>query len=155
MSVLVTGGNGLIGANIVRILTEIHGDDVVIVDASPDLAEHSVLTDVADRVKYVQGSVTDLAFLLRVIKEHKVTDVVHGAAIIAGAAARRPTEALEVNILGTVNVLEASRIEGLRRVVAISSSAVMGDPEDLNTPRKEDDSMLPAVGIDPISKLTC
>lgn len=155
MSILVTGGNGLIGANIVRILAEVHDDEVVIVDASPDLAEHSVLTEVADKVKYVQGSVTDLALLLRTIKDHGVTEAVHGAAIIAGAAARRPSEALEVNILGTVNMLEAARIVGLRRVVALSSSAVMGDPEDLNTPRREDDIMLPAVGIYPISKLTC
>lgn len=155
MSVLVTGGNGLIGSNVARILAEDHGEEVVILDAAPDVAGRSILSDVGQRIRYVQGSVTDLSMILRIVKDHDVTSIVHSAAIIAGAAARRPAEALEVNILGTVNVLEAVRIAGLRRAVAMSSSAVMGDPEDLETPRQEEDIMLPAVGIYPISKLTC
>lgn len=153
MTVLVTGGTGLIGSNVARLLATAHDTDVVVLDRLASPPEGSVLADVADRVPFVAGTVTDLSFLIRTIKEFEVDRVVHSAALIAGTASARPIEALEVNVLGTANVLEAARICGLRRVIALSSSAVMGAPTDLETPRTEEAIVLPATGIYPLSKL--
>lgn len=155
MAVLVTGGTGLIGSNVARLLVVEHGQDVVVIDRLGDAPTGSVISDLKDRVTYVQGTVTDLSLLLRTIQQHKVEYVVHSAAIVAGAASARPIEALETNIVGTGLVLEAARIAGLRRVIALSSSAVMGSPEDLVTPRAEDDIVMPPTGLYPMSKLAC
>ena len=153
MSTLVTGGTGLIGLNVVRRLIA-DGNDVVVLDRMPPPAESSPISDVADRVKYISGSVTDLAFVLNTVKENDVRDVIHMAAIQTTTASLHPIEALQVNVMGTANIFEAARITDLRRVVVMSSSAVMGAPDDLVTPRREDQIVLPATGIYPLSKLT-
>jgi nucleoside-diphosphate-sugar epimerase len=153
MAVLVTGGTGLIGANVVRRLVA-EGDDVVVLDRVPPNDARSPLTELGDKVTYVIGTVSDLAMVLNTIKKYRVTDVIHMAALVAATASARPIEALEVNIIGTGNLLEAARILDLRRVIVLSSSGVMGAPDDLVTPRREEDIVLPATGIYPVSKLT-
>ena len=150
-SILVTGGTGLIGSNISRMLVE-QGRDVIVYDVSTPSERH-VLTNVMDRLKVEIGNVTDLSNLLRIIKKQGVEGIIHCAAILGTPANQRPIEALQANIIGAANMLEAARIADLRRVVIISSSAVMGAPDDLLTPRKEEEICLPLVGIYPLSKL--
>jgi UDP-glucuronate 4-epimerase len=101
------------------------------------------------------GSVTDLSNILRVIKKGKVEGIIHCGALVGTPTNQRPIEALQTNIIGSANMLEAARIANLGRVVIFSSSSVMGAPEDLVTPRKEEDTCLPLIGIYPLSKLTC
>lgn len=154
MTVMVIGGVGLIGSNVVRRLVQEHDDKVVVFDRVREPGGRSPLSDLGDKVEYIVGSVTDPTLVLRTIKTHDVESVVHLAALIGGEATARPIEALDINIMGTAHVLEAARIAQLRRVVVMSSSAVMGGPEDLVTPRKEEDIVLPTTGIYPLSKLT-
>ena len=86
---------------------------------------HSVVYPLLKKFPFVIGSVLDLPLLLNTIKQHKVQDVIHLAAIMAGAK-ERPVETVQVNVMGTVNVLEAGRILGLRRVICTSSFAAAG-----------------------------
>jgi UDP-glucose 4-epimerase len=150
--ILVTGGTGFIGSNISRTLVE-QGRNVVVYGKSAPSGHH-VLTDVLDRLKIEIGNVTDLSNLLRIIKNHGVEGIINCAAFLGAAANQRPIEALQVNIIGAANMLEAARIADLRRVVITSSGGVTGAPQDLLTPRKEEDICLPLVGIYPLSKLT-
>jgi UDP-glucose 4-epimerase len=153
MAILVTGGTGFIGSNVARILVTRHDVEVVVLDVRGRPSDPgSPVTELGDRIKYVVGSVTDLALLMHVIKDHHVDAVVNGAALLGQAAAMRPLEALAINVIGTANVLEAARIHGLRRVVQVSSSAVMGAPEDLSKPRREEEIVIPLTGIYPLSK---
>lgn len=153
MTVLVTGGTGFIGSNVARILATRHGERVVILDVRGRPADPgSPLAELGDRVSYVIGSITDMALLMHVIKEHDVDTVVNGAALLGQAAATRPVEALTINVIGAAHVLEAAGLQGLRRVVQVSSSAVMGAPEDLTKPRKEEEIVIPLNGIYPLSK---
>jgi UDP-glucose 4-epimerase len=153
MSILVTGGAGTIGSNICRMLAE-QGRDVVAYDVVP-ASRNSVLNDVVDRVQVETGSINDLSNLLRVIKARKVEGIIHCAALVAIPSNQRPIEALEVNVIGTAKILEAARIADLGRIVILSTSSVMGAPEDLDTPRKEEEVSLPLLGIYRLSKLTC
>lgn len=155
MAVLVTGGIGMIGSNVVRRLALQAGDEVVVLDRAHKPSAVTPLSGLGDRVHYVNGSVTDLALILRVIKEYRVDAIVHLAALIAGECTERPVEAMEINVMGTVNILEAARLEKIAgRVIVLSASAVMGGPADVVTPVSEDEVLLPATGIYTITKLT-
>jgi len=123
MSVLVTGAAGNIGSNIVRTLLS-EGEQVIGYDAAPP-PPHSVVYPLLRNFPFVLGSVVDLPLLLNTIKQHQVTDVIHLAAIMVGAK-ERPFETVQVNVMGTLNVLEAGRILGLRRVICTSSFAAAG-----------------------------
>ncbi|MFC2067276.1 NAD-dependent epimerase/dehydratase family protein [Chloroflexota bacterium] len=154
MAILVTGGTGLIGINTARFLAE-QGKDVVVFDRNPLPAKGNVLAEVMDRITVEIGNVADLAQVLNVIKKNKVDGIIHCAALMGTNANKHPIEALQTNIIGSTNMLEAARIMDLKRVIIVSSSAVMGDPEDVVTPRKEEEIVLPSMGIYPLSKLTC
>ncbi len=152
MAVLVTGGTGMIGSNIARLLAE-QGRKVVVYDVSERPGQFE---GVADRVKVELGSVTDLSHVMHVVQDNDVDGIINCAAILGTRSSPRPLEGLEVNIMGCANMLEAARLMHLRRVIIFSSAAAMGGPEDISTPRTEDDaSCLPLAGIYPLSKLTC
>ena len=72
----------------------------------------------------LQGDVLDLPALTGIIKAHDIDTVVHTAAIIAGRVAREGYWAFNVNIQGTINVAEAVRLAGVKRVVHISTLSV-------------------------------
>lgn len=152
MSILVIGGTGFVGGYLVKFLVD-QGRKVVAYDRLPPIEKDNILHKLKDSFVFKSGDVTDLSYLLHVIKEHHVEGVVNCAALVANTANEHPIEALNVNIIGSANVLEAARIMGLGRIVLVSSSAAMGAPEDLETPRKEEETVLPAIGVYPLSKL--
>lgn len=124
-SVLVTGALGCIGAWTVRelVLREI---PVVALDRSRDARRLELITtaDQLAGVRLVEGDLTDLATVERVLAEEGVTKIVHlGALQLPFCRADPPTGAL-VNVVGTVNVFEAARRAGLSGVVYTSSMAV-------------------------------
>ena len=85
-----------------------------------------------------------------VIKQHNVDAIVHLAAIM-GNAPQRPVETIRVNIEGTLNMLEAGRILGLRRVISTSSygaAASFGKDQSKTVP--EDEYVLPISSKDMI-----
>jgi UDP-glucose 4-epimerase len=123
MSVLVTGAAGHIGSNIVRTLLS-EGEQVIGYDAVLP-PPHSVVNPLLRKFPFVLGSVLDLPLLLNTIRQHNVREVIHLAAIMAGAK-ERPAETVQVNVMGTLNVLEAGRILALRRVLCTSSFAAAG-----------------------------
>lgn len=153
MAILVTGATGIIGANTVRFLAE-QGKDIVVYDTVPP-ASDNVFADMMDRVKVEIGNVNDLSHVLHVIKRENVEGIIHFAAIVGASALAVPLDTLQVNIIGSANMLEAARLMGLKRVILCSSSAVMGAPEDIVTPRKEEDYCFPLLGTYAVSKLAC
>ena len=129
--ILVTGGAGFVGLNVVEQLVA-RGDDVVVYDV---LAPR--ITVPAER-----GDVTDRAALDRLFRQYRFEKVIHLAAITAGRErdAREPRRIAEVNLIGTINVLEAARDHGVRRFVHASTGALygaagIGAPEPLDEER--------------------
>jgi nucleoside-diphosphate-sugar epimerase len=120
MTVLVAGGTGFIGSHLARALLS-SGRRVVILGRTPNM---NLIGDIALQVKFVRGDATSLADVLHAVKDHGVTDVYHLIALLADVSQQQPLSALKVNTESTLNVLEAARILGLRRIVYASSVAV-------------------------------
>lgn len=133
MSVLVTGGAGFIGANIVaRLLTE--GFDVKVID---DLAtgRRENIEAVGDEIEFIEGSILDDAVLENAVEG--VEYVFHEAAIPSvPRSVADPARSHLANATGTLKVLQAARDAGVKRVVYASSSSVYGDTPTL--PKKEE-----------------
>ncbi len=125
-SVLVTGGGGFIGSNLVRALVE-RGDEVRVLDNfATGRRENLAGLD----VRVVEGELRSY---------ERVHNAVRGAEIVfhlgaLGSVPRSvqdPLTSSAVNVEGTLNVLLAARDEGVRRVVFSSSSSVYGTRRDL------------------------
>jgi UDP-glucose 4-epimerase len=131
MTYLVTGGTGFIGSRIVRNLVH-EGEQVIVYDWNPErIALTRLLSteEINKNVKIIQGDVADYAHLTGVIKQYNCEKVVHLAALLLHDVNANPALALKVNCDGTVNVFEAARLLGLKKVVWISSGSVFGPPE--------------------------
>ena len=140
MRVLVTGGGGFIGSNLVRALVE-RGDDVRVLD-NFSTGQRANLAALANDVEVVEG---ELRSYERVHAATRGVEVVfhQGALPSVPRSVQDPLTTSAVNVEGTLNVLLAARDEGVRRVVCASSSSVYGNSGEL--PRFE------AAHPDPIS----
>lgn len=123
-TVLVTGAGGCIGAWVVARL-KARGRPVVGLDRSSDRRRLSLAMDgdVADEVPWEVADITDGAAVADIVARHRVGAVVHLAALQIPFCAADPIAGARVNVLGHVNVLEAARRAGLRRIVYASSVA--------------------------------
>src|SRR6185503_1814647 len=122
--VLVTGGAGFIGSNLVAALLE-RGDDVRVLD-NFSTGSRANLAALGRDVDVVEG---DLRSYERVHTAVRGTEVVfhQGALGSVPRSVQDPLSSTAVNVEGTLNVLLAARDEGIRRIVAASSSSVYGD----------------------------
>ena len=122
--VLVTGGAGFIGSNLVAALLE-RGDDVRVLD-NFSTGSRGNLAALGREVEVVEG---DLRSYERVHTAVRGVEVVfhQGALGSVPRSVQDPLTSTAVNVEGTLNVLLAARDEGIRRVVAASSSSVYGD----------------------------
>jgi nucleoside-diphosphate-sugar epimerase len=125
---LVTGGAGFIGGHIVeRLLLE--GWEVrVLDDFSTGRAEN--LESVASQIELLKGDIRDVALVTRAVEGMEV--VFHEAAVPSvPRSVEEPVRTNDVNVNGTLNVLEQARQAGVRRVVYAASSSAYGDTPTL------------------------
>jgi UDP-glucose 4-epimerase len=123
VAVLVTGGMGVLGSMVTEELVG-RGERAVLYARHLDA---SLLgRDLLPRVEYVQGDVLELPALVHAIRRHRVTRIVHMAALLIGECQTNPYRGFRVNAEGTVNVLEAARMTDVARVVYTSSKSVYG-----------------------------
>jgi len=121
---LVTGGAGFIGCNLVRHILAA-GHDVVVLDNFAT-GKRENLTDVADGIELIEGDVRDRKAVAGAVKGCGA--IFHEAAL--GSVPRSiedPQTSHDVNVNGTVNILNAAREAGVKRVVFASSSSIYGD----------------------------
>ena len=132
MKVLVTGGAGFIGSNLVRALVE-RGDDVRVLD-NFSTGNRSNLAELTGEIEIVEG---ELRSYERVHAATRGVEVVfhQGALPSVPRSVQDPLTTSAVNVEATLNVLLAARDEGIRRVVFASSSSVYGNSGEL--PRVE------------------
>jgi nucleoside-diphosphate-sugar epimerase len=127
--VLVTGGAGFIGSNLVRELLD-RGDDVRVLD-NFSTGNRANLEDLD--VEIVEG---ELRSYERVHNAVRGTEIVYhlGALGSVPRSVQDPLTSSAVNVEGTLNVLLAARDEGIRRVVFSSSASVYGSSRQMPTP---------------------
>ncbi len=127
MRALVTGGAGFIGSHLVDALLA-RGDEVVALD---NLATGR-LENLSDQAEFVEGDVADESVVARAVSGCEV--VFHQAAL--GSVARSvelPLNSDNANVHGTLAVLQAAHLAGVRRVVMASSSSVYGGASHVPT----------------------
>ncbi len=132
MKTLVTGGAGFIGSNIVRLLLD-EGHQVTVLDNLQSGYRKNL--DPFPQVQFVEGDVRDAKTVARCAAGVEV--VFHLAASVGNTRSiENPIEDSQINVLGTLNVLEAARHGGVRKVVFSSSAGIFGELKTL--PIRED-----------------
>ncbi|MBR9700128.1 NAD-dependent epimerase/dehydratase family protein [Candidatus Woesearchaeota archaeon] len=138
--VLLVGGAGFIGVYLAKELLNA-GDEVVIYDAylnyidpaksNYDTFLHLRLEDIRDKVKIIRGDIRNKARFFTVLKEEKPESVVLLAALpIASASNTYSEDAMDINLHGTVQILESLRqVDGIKRFLYTSSSMTYGNFE--------------------------
>src|SRR5580700_3552293 len=111
MRLLVTGGAGFIGSNFARYWVEQHPEDhVVVYDVLTYAGNRPSLSDIEDRIVFVQGDICDQAAAEKTLRGEDIDTVVHFAAESHNSlAVLNPGLFFRTNVLGTQTMLEASR----------------------------------------------
>jgi UDP-glucose 4-epimerase len=137
MNFLVTGGCGFIGSHLAEGLLK-EGRRVAVLDDLSSGYERNIAYFRKD-VEFIRADVRDAAKVLDAARGRD--GIFHEAALVSVFdSVNRPRDNHEINVTGTLNVLEAARAAGVKRVVFASSAAVYGDDPAL--PKRE--SMRPA-----------
>lgn len=131
MKILVTGGAGFIGSHIVDKLIE-NGHDVVVVDdlstgSMENVHKNAVLHTMDIRSEYIG----------RIFAMEKPDVIIHHAAQIdVQKSIKQPGVDADINIVGTVNILENCVKYGVKKIIYASSAAVYGTPQYLPVDEK-------------------
>jgi UDP-glucose 4-epimerase len=124
--IAVIGGAGFIGSHIVDQLRAEPVREIVVLDNFVRGSRRHLESASADaRVKIVEGSITDPALVRSVVAG--CAGVFHLAALWLFECVHHPRSALDVNVTGTWNVIEACQAAGVNKVVYSSSASVYGD----------------------------
>jgi UDP-glucuronate 4-epimerase len=133
---LVTGALGCIGAWTSLTLAR-EGVPVIALDLSNDRRRLELISEPGelDGITFVQGDITELATVDRILAEYEITNVVHLAALQIPFCQADPVLGARVNVVGTVNVFEAAKKNGLGTPIAYASSAAVYDEHGEISPR--------------------
>jgi UDP-glucose 4-epimerase len=143
MRALVTGGAGFIGSNLAAQLVR-DGHDVVVLDNFQ--SGHRQNLESLPSVRLVEGDVREASCVGRAINGAQV--VFHLAASVGNKRSiDQPVDDAEINVIGTLRVLEAARVNAVSRVVLSSSAGIFGELKTL--PIREDHP------VDPDSPYGC
>ena len=145
MKILVTGGAGFIGSAVSKKLMN-RGDKVVIVDNFNDYYDPRLKEDRVKiflkgyKFKLYRGDIRDIKFLEKIFKKEKIDKIVHLAAM-AGVrySIENPFVYADVNVMGSLNLLELAVKYKIKNFVFASSSSVYG--KNTKFPFSESDSV--------------
>ncbi len=133
--IVVIGGAGFIGSHIVDQLLAEPVREIVVIDNFVRGGLANIERSLADpRVRVVEGNITSPDFLEGLLEN--AAGVFHLAALWLFECVHEPRSAVEVNVVGTYNVVEAAARAGVRKVVYSSSASVYGNA--VVTPMTED-----------------
>ncbi len=135
---LVTGGAGFIGLNIVEELLKRRQKVCVLDNFSTGKREN--ILPFLDKIELIEGDIRDYRVVRETVDE--VDFILHQAALPSvPRSIKDPITTNEVNVSGTLNILDAAKNAGVKRIVYASSSSVYGNSEIL--PKSEDMSPEP------------
>ena len=134
MAYLVTGGAGFIGSHIAEELIK-RGDEVIVLDNMYSGRAENIAVN--PKAVFVDGSILDTEILDSICTKYNIEGIFHLAAVASvQKSIENPALVHEVNVTGTLNVLEAARKHGVRKVVLSASAAAYGDNPVF--PKRED-----------------
>ena len=140
MTTLVTGGTGFVGSNIVRSLAQ-RGHSVICLDlVAADAMVRGYLESWMSRVTFVQGDILDEEDVERAASSG-IDKIVHAAVftgILPEVERVRSRSIVDINLMGTTNLLELARRLSVDRFIYVSSGSVYGDAPGLDEVLHED-----------------
>lgn len=107
MKVLITGGMGVIGSMVSSRFVE-EGHRPVIMARHLD---RNLIRPIEDQVDIELGDILDLPRILSIIQSYNVTHIIHMAALIGALSNKSPPQSVMINVIGTLDILEAARID--------------------------------------------
>lgn len=122
MKILITGGAGFIGSNLTKRLVN-EGHTVVVLDSL--LRGNKLDKDTYSKIEFIKGDVRDLA---TVTKASKNCDLIFHFAAVLGVdiVADNPVETMDVEVIGTRNVVEAAFLNNVKKIMYASTSGIYG-----------------------------
>jgi UDP-glucose 4-epimerase len=138
--ILVTGGAGFIGSNLVDKLSEINVSKIIIID---DLSSGSIDNIPSlDNISLVKTDISNYRYLLSSLVNEEIDIIFHLAAVTSlEESINDPLRTFNTNVVGTLNLLELMRKKDILGIIYSSSVAVYGEPEHL--PIDEDHPLKP------------
>ena len=135
MKVLVTGGAGFIGSNLVDALID-RGDDVVVLDNLTTGRRSNIDPALARGAKLVVEDIREGKLVASLLEAEKPDVVFHLAAQIdVRVSTAQPDFDAGINVVGTINMLEAARLAGTKRFIyASTGGAIYGETDVIPTP---------------------
>ena len=132
MRILLTGGAGYIGSHTAAVLAE-RGHEIVILDNFAN-AERDVPARLArltgQEMTIIEADIRDTAAVTAALRAHPVEAVIHFAALKAvGESEADPLLYYDMNIIGTIRLMQAMQAAGVARLVFSSSATVYGQPD--------------------------
>jgi UDP-glucose 4-epimerase len=137
MDCIVTGGAGFIGSHVVDVLVA-RGDRVTVIDNLSTGKRSNLERAVSDGATLVIADVRDASAVAEIFESARPEVVFHLAAQIdVRHSVEEPADDATANVLGTIGVLEAARVAGVRKVVNTSTGGgLYGDADVLPTPEE-------------------
>ena len=130
MRILITGGAGTLGSGLTERYIE-RGDDVLVIDNFAT-GNRASLPSSHPKLKLIEGTVRDRNLVNEALEGFKPTHVIHSAA--AYKDTEDWLEDTRTNVEGTINVVEASRVAGVQRVINFHTALGYGRPETVPIP---------------------
>jgi UDP-glucose 4-epimerase len=125
MNVLVTGGAGYIGSVVVEMLLQ-QGFSVVVVDSLIEGHRSAIPSDIS----FYQDDIGDREAIKKILVDNKIDAVIHMAGeTLVSKSMTHPEDYFKVNVSKGLELLEAMREAGTKRVIFSSTAALFGNPE--------------------------
>lgn len=122
MKILITGGAGFIGSNLAKRLVN-EGHEVVVLDSL--LRGNKLDKDTFAKVNFIKGDVRDLDLMISASKNCDL--IFHFAAVLGvDIVADNPVETMDVEVIGTRNMIEAANINNVKKIMYASTSGIYG-----------------------------
>ncbi|GAG48946.1 unnamed protein product, partial [marine sediment metagenome] len=130
-NILITGGAGFIGANLVKYFLDKEGYDITLFDNLSAETESNLNRAIRDseqksKINFIKGDILDYSSLNKAIKGH--SEAIHLAAHTrVTKSLKNPKENFEVNSIGAFNVIEVARKNRIKKFIFASSNATAGE----------------------------
>ncbi|MCF8082877.1 MAG: NAD-dependent epimerase/dehydratase family protein [Deltaproteobacteria bacterium] len=133
MSILITGGTGFIGAQVVQLLLEKNEQGIVVFDINPST---KLLEGVADQIEIVRGDLGNFSHVLNVVKTVRPKAIYHLGGMLSVPSDADHAASFRANAMGTFHILEAAKLFEVPQVFFSSTLATYG--LDIQTPEIDD-----------------